>query len=540
MTFHAPFPHRLKALLGLSLACAGLPLVAQTTLDAPTNSRITDVTLYPGSAKVERVARAAAGSHKLVFACLPGNLEVQSLAVAADASVQVGELSVEVQDGAALGCATSPLDARIRELEDKKSQLGAENDAQNLVQNYLKSLSNPEAAATANRAATDPKTIVAVADALRRTGQDGLLRQAQILRQQEDLDRQLKPLLAERTRSQAGRDRLLRVAVTVDAPAEAPVRLSYQIQGPGWTPSYRALLNTATRQVRLERQALVAQATGENWQGVRLRLSTGQPRQGTTGPVPQPWQIGIQPPPQAKAEAMLSRPMAAAAPAPMARAPEASAPLFDVGVFNNAFATEFSVPQAIDVPSNGQRVALALGRVEATAQLFARTTPSRDPSAWLVAELALPEGVWPTGPLQLYRDGAFVGTDTLRTPDSGPLTLSLGRDELVRVQVDPQKNMQATAGFVGTRAVRTQSRSYSIENRHRSAVQLQVLEATPVAVDENVTIKATLDPQPTTTAWRDQPGVALWSQRLEAGTTARFSAAYEVSYPKDARLSESR
>ena len=540
MTLHAHFPHRLRALLGLSLACAGLPLVAQTTLDTPSSSRITDVTLYPGSAKVERVARAAAGSHKLVFACLPGNLEVQSLAVAADASVQVGELSVEVQDGAALGCATSPLDARIRELEDKKSQLGAENDAQNLVQNYLKSLSNPEAAATASRAATDPKTIVAVADALRRTGQDGLRRQAQILRLQEDLDRQLKPLLNERTRNQAGRDRVLRVAVTVDAPAEAPVRLSYQIQGPGWTPSYRALLNTATRQVRLERQALVAQATGENWQGVRLRLSTGQPRQGTTGPVPQPWQIGIQPPPQAKAEAMLARPMAAAAPAPMARAQEANAPLFDVGVFNNAFATEFSVPQAIDVPSNGQRVALALGRVEATAQLFARTTPSRDPSAWLVAELALPEGVWPTGPLQLYRDGAFVGTDTLRTPDSGPLTLSLGRDELVRVQVDPQKNMQATAGFVGSRAVRTQSRSYSIENRHRSAVQLQVLEATPVAVDENVSVKATLDPQPTTTAWRDQPGVALWSQRLEAGTTARFSAAYEVSYPKDARLSESR
>nr|WP_315191551.1 DUF4139 domain-containing protein [uncultured Albidiferax sp.] len=509
-------------------------------MDTPSSSRITDVTLYPGSAKVERVARAAAGSHKLVFACLPGDLEVQSLAVAADASVQVGELSVEVQDGAALGCATSPLDARIRELEDKKSQLGAENDAQNLVQNYLKSLSNPEAAATANRAATDPKTIVAVADALRRTGQDGLLRQAQILRLQEDLDRQLKPLLAERTRSQEGLDRVLRVAVTVDAPADAPVRLSYQIQGPGWTPSYRALIDTATRQVRLERQALVAQATGENWQGVRLRLSTGQPRQGTTGPVPQPWQIGIQPPPQPQTAGMLARPMAAAAPAPMVYSKKVNPPLFDVGVFNNAFATEFSVPQAIDVPSNGQRVALALGRVEATAQLFARTTPSRDASAWLVAELALPEGVWPVGPLQLYRDGAFVGTDTLRTPDSGPLTLSLGRDELVRVQVDPQKNMQATAGFVGSRAVRTQSRSYSIENRHRSAVQLQVLEATPVAVDENVSVKATLDPQPTTTAWRDQPGVALWSQRLEAGTTARFSAAYEVSYPKDARLSESR
>ena len=51
---------------------------------------------------------------------------------------------------------------------------------------------------------------------------------------------------------------------------------------------------------------------------------------------------------------------------------EAAEPLFDVAVFDNSFSTEFAVPQSIDVPSNGQRVTLALGQHEDTAKLAAR------------------------------------------------------------------------------------------------------------------------------------------------------------------------
>ena len=47
-------------------------------------------------------------------------------------------------------------------------------------------------------------------------------------------------------------------------------------------------------------------------------------------------------------------------------------------------------------------------------------------------------------------------------------------------------------------------------------------------------------PLPETTAWNEQPGVALWSQKLAAGQTARFTADYAIGYPKDARLQENR
>ena len=121
-----------------------------------------------------------------------------------------------------------------------------------------------------------------------------------------------------------------------------------------------------------------------------------------------------------------------AAPAPMASADkrvmaEAAQPLFDVNVFDNSFATEFAVPQSIDVPSSGQRVTLALGQHEDTAKLAARTSPRVDASAFLVAELAQPAGVWPAGALQLYRDGNFVGSGRWNAPSDSKLRASLFR-----------------------------------------------------------------------------------------------------------------
>lgn len=526
---------------GVALWLAAGTALAQP-LPPPIESRITQVTLYPGSATVERTVRVAAGTRKLRLSCLPAGLEVQSLNVTADASVRVGELSAlgEAAD-ATPACALTAWDERIRELEDRKAVLAAEHESLALVAGYLKGMATPETTPGGGRAGIDPKALGATADALRRASQEALARQHQIKRLQEELDRPLKPLQAERSRALAGRSRVMTVQITLDAPRDAELRLSYQVNGPGWTPTYRALLDTRSGALRLERQAQVAQSTGEDWAGVALRLSTGQVRRGTSGPQPQPWRIGIapaQPEVQAKARAM-PQPMAAPASARSAEG-AAEAVSFDASVFNHGFATEFSLPQRIDVPSGGQRVTLALGGVDLQAQLFSRSTPAAQDSVWLVAETPQPEGVWPGGPLQLYRDGAYIGSDTLRTGGTRPLSLAFGRDEQVSVQVEPPQDQRGSAGFAGSRAERSVVRAYRFENRHAAPVTLQVLEASPVAVDEQVKVQTQFSPAPDSLAWNEQPGIALWSVRLAPAQSTRLSARYTLTWPQDARLQESR
>lgn len=539
--------HSAETRAGFSLTVfATAMLAASPAAWAQSPSSIAQVTLYPGSAKVERVAKVAAGARKLSFACLPAAIDVASLAVLADPSVRLGELAVLTESREAVpGCSGSPLDGRIRDLEDKKALLSAEDAAITLATAYLKGVTTGGDAPGGVRQAADPKTVAAMVEAVRRSGQDALVRQHQIGRAQDALDRELKPLLAERSRELAGRGRVSMVSITLDAPQAAEVKLVYQINGPGWAPAYRALLDTRTGALKLERQAQVAQATGEDWVGVPMRLSTGQPRRGTAGPLPRPWRIDIA---QPRAEADAAGLAMAAAPAPMmaarkrasAEGEEMPGPSFDVSVFDNAYATEFLVPQRIDVPSNGQRVTLALGSHELTAKLITRTTPVASANAWLVAEVGQPEGVWPQGALQLYRDGAYVGSDTLRAGGKGLLSLPFGLDELTVVRVEPEQDQRGSTGFVGSRAERMVTRAYTVENRHRTTIQLQVLEAAPVSVDEKVAVETRFEPKPETSTWNEQPGVALWSQPLAAGQTARFTANYAISYPKDARLQERR
>ncbi len=501
-------------------------------------SRVVRVKVYPGSATVERALRVVPGARQAVFACLPAGLDAASLQVSGDAGVRVGELAVRQQPRELLGNAcASPLDERVRALEDQVAALQAESAGIGYATGYFKSFENASNGADARAAL--PAQIGATAQALRQSARDALTRQHQIKRQQEALERELKPLLAERDRAGARDAMVSTVQVTLAAPQGGEVKLSYQVRGPGWQPSYRATLDSASQKLRLERQALVAQTTGEDWSGVQLTLSTGQPGAATQGPLPRPWRVGIQPPPPTAAPAMPA-PAAAmvARAAPASAGAEEAAPSFDVSVFQGSFATEFVVPQRITVPSSGQRVTLSLGEHVADARLVVRTTPALDAAAYLIAELAAPPGVWPAGPVNLYRDGAYVGNsrfDAATLPRTG---FAFGRDELVHVRVEQPAQTEGTGGFIGSRNERRISRLYTVDNRHREAITLQVLDAAPVAEHDDVRVDSRYQPEPQSKAWNNQPGSVMWQQPLAAGASQRFSAEHTITWPKDARLRE--
>jgi uncharacterized protein (TIGR02231 family) len=533
----------------LGLLATALPLAwaqqpAEPRAPGADASRVVRVKVYPGSATVERLMRVAPGARQASFACLPAGLDAASLQVSSDAGVRVGEIAVRQQARELLGQAcVSPLDERIRALEDQVAALQAESAGIDYAMGYLKSFESPASSVEARPGSA--AQIGPTVTALRQSAQAPLTRQHQIQRAQEALERDLKPLLVERDRAGNAQASVSVVQVTLAAPQGGELRLSYQVRGPGWQPVYRATLDTTTKKVRLERQALVAQNTGEDWDGVQLTLSTGQPNAATQGPLPQPWRVGIATPfAEARRMRSVAAPAAAMAPPP-APAPEMAMeraaeemPSFDVSAIEGGFATEFAAPQRISVPSNGERVTLALGEQTEDARLLARSAPAQAAAAYLVADIAPPSGVWPAGPVNLYRDGAYVGSgrfDPARLQREG---LSFGRDELVDVRVEQPERTDGSRGFIGSRNERRVSRLFTVENRHRDSITLQVLDAAPVSEHEDVRVESRFQPEPKDKKWNDQPGVILWQPPLAAGATQRFSAEHVITWPKDARLSE--
>jgi len=530
---HSPF-------IALASVLLLAPAWAQST--APANaSLISAVTLYPGSAVVERVLSLPQGATRAVFGCLPAQLDARSLQLSSPGEVRLGEVNVQIVDRkVASGCA-SVLDGRLRDAEDDVAGARAEAEALELAQTWLKTQAGAAPAPT--RESLAPAHIAATLEALRRSAQDTLTRLHQARRTLQERELALKRLQAEQGSVQASKVAMVRV--TLAAPAQTELHLTYQVRGPSWGPSYRARLDTRTAQLQLERLALVTQSTGEDWSGVRLTLSTGQPLAATQGPLPRPWTLDVPPPepvPMAKARSSVAGLAAAPAPAAAPVAEAEAMPSFDVVATEGAYATQFAVPQRVNVPSGGEHVTLSLGSQNVATTLLARTAPALEPQAWLVALLPPLAGNWPAGPIALERDGASVGQSRFnpQTSDFARTGLAFGRDAQIIVSADPVKEFTENAGFTGTRTERTLRQGYTMENRHAQPVTVQVLDAAPVSKNEAITVQSSYEPTPQDMAWGGQSGTIAWQQELAAGASARFSARHVISHDRDVRVRERR
>lgn len=527
--------------LASSLACA-----AWAAHGAPgasnTGSHITQVTLYPGSATVERSLRVPAGSRSVTFDCLAPGLDPASVQVRAEAPVRVGESSVQVLERALAPACASADEARWRAAQDQVASARAELQALELAHNYLKNTAGLPADSRAQRPAASGQ-IADTAEALRRSAHDNLQRQHQAQRRLELAELALKALSTERERLAGPQAKVARVSVTLASEREAELHLSYQVRGPSWSPSYRAHLDSSRAQVRLERLALVAQASGEDWQGVPLVLSTGQPSRSSSSALPRPWRLDIAPtlPP---APAPAAPAMARLAAAPKAPAFEASSdatpPSFEPTVLDSAYATRFQLPQRVDLPSGGARLTLTLEQHLLEAQLLTRVVPAQEEAAYLVAQWRLPAGIWPSANVALYRDGALVGQGQLDSDQLARQGLAFGRDERVRVSAEPVREHTGYSGLMQGTTERTVQRSYRIDNRHQQPITLQVLDAVPVPLNSQITTTSRYQPEPSDTAWNGDQGTLAWTLPLAAGASQRLEVEHTIRYAKELRVQERR
>jgi uncharacterized protein (TIGR02231 family) len=524
------------------MTTVGTTLSAATLLaQAATPSRIAEVTLYPDSATVVRTATVAPGARNVELTCLPATFDLQSLRVEGDNAVRVGDVRTEsIPREGAPGCAMTSLDAQIRALEDQRTALDTQIRANELSANYLKVVS--ERTSTDGRVPpTDFTALGKSTDALTRTAQDVFTRQEQLKRRDAELKSQLDAL--RQTRGAGAGETLRTVRIAVAAPRGGELRVSYQTSRAGWRPAYLASLDPVRSNVVIERQATIAQTTGEDWRGVRLRLSTGQPRSAPRGPEPYTWQLDILKPQPA---AQLAYPIAAAPaamPSPSApmlrseRSAEDNAPLFDVSAIQTAYTTDFEIPGTVELPSDAQKATFSLATQSLPATLTARSTPRLDSAAYLTAAIDRPDGIWPAGQMQLRRDGATVGT-TFWNPagEDQHVTLPFGRDDLISITAEAPKTFNRNVGLLDSRNERQYTSIYTVRNRHRDPICIEILEAMPVTRAEDIKVRATFSPEPAARDWEHREGVVAWQQTLKPGENARFSADYVVTYPKDARI----
>lgn len=506
---------------------------------AQESGRITRVVLYPGSATIERSARVAAGSGTVQMTGLAANFDLRTLRVEADPDIRIGEVSVQdVGRAETVSGREGELEARIQALKDENAALDVEVKTAELVRDYLAALSSRPVAdgEKLHSIVVDPKAIPAVIDAIRRGATDayGLIQRIEV--KKRGIDRQIAALERDLGRLRSGARDARTLAISYSASRAGEVRAAYQVTNAGWKPVYRAALDSSASRVELERQAAVMQRTGEDWRGVSLRLSTGQPRAAQIVD-PASWQLVIRPPVEARGSVSALPSAPAAAQRPEARsAARADEVASIVAQFETEYSTEFEVPGKVDLPADGRQVSVSLAKQSIPVKQRIRIVPRRDTAAMVTGEAELPQGVWIPGDVQLYRDGSYIGSTFWQAQAKERLVLPFGRDDRVQVTLNRTKNRSGSAGLIGQRAERQVADLYTVTSRHKVPVELLVLEASPVAVSDQITVDAVFEPQPKIRNWEERRGVVAWEQSLAPGETLKFVADYTISYPKDASI----
>ena len=129
---------------------------------------------------------------------------------------------------------------------------------------------------------------------------------------EEELHRQRERIAAASSSAEVHLAELSKSAIIAlrgdgERPTKVTIEVSYVVPGARWTPAYQVKLERDGSKATIQSRAHIAQRTGEDWSGVKLRLSTALPLRFTELPElssirigkaqPAPAKKGFRPPP---------------------------------------------------------------------------------------------------------------------------------------------------------------------------------------------------------------------------------------------------
>src|SRR5258706_9387241 len=228
---------------------AAMTIVCGTAM-AQEPPRTAAVTLYPGSATMERTARITPGMTRLEVSGLPANFDPQTVRVESDAGIRIGEVSTQdLSRTAASNARESAIEDRIQALKDRQAVLEVDAKPAQLAADYIVRLGAPAPGTEKAAPAVNGKSVAEVIEAVRRGASDAFGRIQRVQVQKREIDKEIRALERDLARLKSGARDVRTIAIGVSAEQPGEVRVSYQGNGAGRRPAYRAGLDSAGSKV---------------------------------------------------------------------------------------------------------------------------------------------------------------------------------------------------------------------------------------------------------------------------------------------------
>ena len=506
------------------------------------NTDVKEVKVYLNGAMVSRTGKTVIdeGTSKIVFENLSSTINAQSISVSGKGDFTI--LSVVHQLNYLNSEKKTPeiklLEDSLESLNYKMSQLQNRKSVLNEEQNML--LAN-KAVGGANTGVnfTELKNVSEFIRMRLTDIKEKLLAETtnekKLKEKTDKVQQQLNTLNAKRNIPTSN----IEVTVSAKARTNAQFDISYLVNNATWAPFYDVRSKDASSQIQLSYKANVSQNTGEDWDKVKLVLSTGNPALGGNKPELNPWYLNFYTPQvyyrgKTKDGAVLSgaeqkstTPQVAQEKSEM----DAKSLAEEIQVSENQLSTDFEIAIPYSVPSDGKQYAVDVQNYSLNATYNYYAVPKYDKDAFLTASITgWQEYNLLPGTANVYFEGSYVGEsyiDARTTEDT--LHLSLGRDKKIVIKREQLKDFNSNQ-LIGGNRTKTISFEISVRNTKKDAVQINVEDQVPVSQDKDIEVKMM---ENSGAEFNAETGKLTWKLNLAPNETVKKKLTFSVKYPKD-------
>ncbi|MCH2197887.1 MAG: DUF4139 domain-containing protein [Flavobacteriales bacterium] len=507
------------------------------------NSKIDEVTVYLEGAVVERsgTVNLKAGPNELRFSGITQYIYPNSLQAAGGDNYVITSVSFQI-DRDAQAQYPANIEAKRDSLDDAQFDQRAKAALRETFHEELMLLQQNRSI-NGNQNVLLVEDIEEMADFYRERIKEIKYKILELEDEEQDLVMLISRLQRELQDFNANRPRNVgEIIVKLDAKKAGSVKLevSYYVTQAGWVPTYDLRSKNTDSPVELTFRAKVRQSTDNDWDNVKLNLSSGNPSIGGNPPALSPWYLYLQ-----EAYGQGRNRMSKRNGYYMGNGADEysedkykeeisstyASELGNMAMVNERLiSTEFNLTVPYDIPSSNQFQEVQMQTISLSADYRHFAVPKLNTDAYLTADVVnwqqyslLP------GEASIYFEGDYVGTsyiDPYQTTDT--LQLSMGRDPGVIIDHEQIKEFCKTSTF-GGRKTTTKAHKITVMNTRPTPVTLRLEDQLPLTTDEDITIEAT----ELSGGQHDlETGKVTWDLELAPGESKEIIISFTVKYPR--------
>ena len=520
--------------------------ITSVTAETPIKSKIEQITVFRTGAQIKRIGKVnlKTGQNTVVFGNLPAGYDESSIQIKSNNKAEI--VAVTFRKNFEDDFESNPT---YKSWKDQLDDLNKKKENETIIYETWKEeesllLSNKKVGG--ENSGLSGEQLTKIADIYRTRLLNVKQQNLDSRRRLTDLDKNITKIQSQMNEWMGKNKTINNGEIVIDlistGAAEDVIEVSYIDNRAYWSSSFDLRLENLQKPLNLISKGQIVQSTGENWDDVKITLSTGDPRRNMQLPVVQPWflyymvdQYYNKNNTYQNNEVQLRAKAAGSESSMDGSNVRSGMDADDVTMRENISFMEYLLPNKMDVPTDGKPHEVKMNEVDLKASYDYITAPRLDTKVYLQASVAdWSQYNFSSGEVKMYFEGTYVGTSYLNAAEvDDTMKISLGPDIAISTKREKLKDFRKTT-FLSSKKQLQSGHEITVKNNKPNAVEITLYDQVPLSSDSQMEIETE---DLSGGKLNKETGIVEWKINLKPGEQIKKRIIYSVKIPKDKKVS---